>query len=89
MSVQSSDSSPELLQLIEQELDSGRYATPGEVLLDAMKLLHERHAYDAEIQKGMDQFARGEFVEYDREGLKAMFDDLRAQILARTGASHE
>jgi len=89
MSIGSDDCSSELVQLIEQELDTGRYASPGEVLLDAMKLLRERHGFDAEIQTGVDQLARGEFVEYDREGLKAMFAELRSRIHVRTGVSHE
>lgn len=81
--------SPELQQLIQLELDAGRYATRDEVLLEAVKLLRKRSALDAEIQKGVDQLARGEFVEYDKEAWKKKFEDIRAQILAKGGALHE
>lgn len=81
--------SPELQQFIQLELDAGGYASPDEVLLEAMKLLRKRSALDAEIQKGVDQLARGEYIEYDKQAWKKKFDDIRAQILAKGGALHE
>lgn len=61
---------PELERLVNEKVESGLYQTASEVVREALRLLKERdHAREqlrADVQAGLDQFARGEARAHDR-----------------------
>ena len=73
--------SPELQQLVRQELATGKYESEDQLLLAAVRLLAERDCQREElrreIQVGREQLDRGEYTEYDEEGLRKRFDELK------------
>jgi putative addiction module CopG family antidote len=74
----STNLSPEVANLIAQELALGRYKTEEEVLTEAVQLLSQRNALRDEIAAGSRQLASGEYTDYDAESLRQRFDDLKA-----------
>lgn len=74
----SSNLSPELNQLIAQELALGHYNSEAELLTEAVHLLRERNALRQQIRAGTAQLKNGEFTDYDPQSLRARFDDLKA-----------
>jgi antitoxin ParD1/3/4 len=85
--------SPDLEQLVVQQLATGRFDSENEVLLEAMRLLaaRERKIEDLrrEIQIGRDQLDRGEYTEYDEVSLREYFDELQEQGRRRYEASRK
>ncbi len=65
--------SPELEELIAEQVESGHYPSPGEVVRDALRLFQEklmlperkRETLRRDVQIGLDALDRGEYVEYD------------------------
>ncbi len=63
---------PEHERLLQEQLQSGRYRGPSEVVEKALELLRQRDDLDrddlrAAIRKGFDQVEAGEFVRIDSE----------------------
>ena len=83
--------SPELRQLIQQELAAGRYASEDELLLEAVRLLAERNrrreGLQRQIQIGRDQLDRGEYTDYDEVSLREFFDEVQERGRQRYDAS--
>ena len=83
--------SPELRQLIQQELAAGRYASEDELLLEAVRLLAERNRRREELQRqiqiGRDQLDRGEYIDYDEVSLREFFDEVQERGRQRYDAS--
>jgi antitoxin ParD1/3/4 len=75
--------SPELEELVRQELASGKYASENELLVEAVRLLAERDRRRDELRQqlqiGRNQLDRGEFTEYDDSSLRQFFDELQEQ----------
>ncbi len=75
--------SPELQDLVSEQLATGAYASADEVLLQGVRLLAERNrrveALRRELQIGRDQLDRGEFTEHDQESLRALFDEIQTE----------
>lgn len=75
---------PELDEFIRNEVASGRYESPQAVICDALRLLKERELererFLREIQLGLEQLDRGESTEYDEDGLRGLFEELKAGI---------
>ena len=70
--------SPDLSQLISQELALGRYGSEEELLTEAVHLLSERNALREKIDAGTGQLGGGEYTDYDSHALRQRFEDLRA-----------
>jgi len=85
--------SPELQQLVSQELATGRYNSENELLLEAVRVLAERDQRREElrqqIQVGRDQLDRGEYTEYDEVSLRQYFDELQERGRQRYEASRK
>ena len=73
---------PEQKRFISGLVKKGRYVTSGEVVREGLRLLQEREYVkslrDQEIRKklqeAVDEIERGEYLELDRDGLKAFFE---------------
>ncbi len=74
----STNLSPEVNQLIAQELALGHYSTEEELLTEAVHLLSQRNALRKQIEAGTRQLATGEYTDYDSQTLRQRFDDLKA-----------
>jgi hypothetical protein len=74
----STNLSPEVNQLIAQELALGHYRSEEELLTEAVQLLSQRNALRSQIAAGTQQLATGEYTDYDSQSLRQRFDDLKA-----------
>jgi hypothetical protein len=73
--------SPEINQLIAQELALGHYRNEEELLSEAVQLLSQRNALRKQVDAGTRQLATGEYTDYDRGALRQRRDDLKARRL--------
>lgn len=74
---------PQLERMIAQKVKSGNYQTASEVVREGLRLIQRR---DQEIERvralvkvGDDQIERGEYIEVDQQGLKQLFEDVKAR----------
>jgi Arc/MetJ-type ribon-helix-helix transcriptional regulator len=75
---------PELGQIVQQELAAGSYHSEDELLLEAVRLLHQREQdlreFKAQLRGRLERLDRGEGIEIeDEEALRAFFDDVQAR----------
>lgn len=74
---------PELENLVNEEISSGEYDSPNEVLRQGLLLLKARKArvenLRREVQKGIDEIRNGQYKKYDSEEL----DNFADEIIAR------
>ena len=76
---------PELEDLIAEQVDRGHYPSPGEVVRDALRLFQEklklsegqRESLRREVQMGLQALDQGEYDEYDKPQLLAT--DIKAR----------
>lgn len=70
-------------ELIKQKVESGHYSSPDEVMDTALRLLDARDkkldALRKDVQLGLEQIERGEYVEYKDETLDQLFDELEVE----------
>jgi Arc/MetJ-type ribon-helix-helix transcriptional regulator len=75
---------PELEAEIQQQLDTGRFHTPVEVLVTAMGVLRDNmpeeslEVFNAKLQEGIDDIDQGRT--YSEEDARAYLADLRAKL---------
>ena len=84
--------SPELQQLVRQELAYGGYASEDELLLEAVRLLHHRgedlRKFKAQLQGRLDRLDHGEGIELGGDAaLRTFFDDIQTRGQQRYEAS--
>ena len=76
--------SPELSQLVNEELAAGGYASEEDVLLAGVKALRQLRAHErlrAEVQEGIAELDRGEGIVLDGdEALGRFFDEIDAEV---------
>ena len=82
----------ELQQLVREELATGVYSSEDELLMEAVRLLHQRETdlrnFKSQLQNRLDRLDRGEGIELENEAaLRAFFDDVQAQGQQRYQAS--
>lgn len=78
---------PQMAEMLNRKVASGRYTSAGEVLIEALRLLDERDQrrerrvsdLRMQIDVGMDQLARGEYTEYDEASLDRLVDEITAE----------
>jgi antitoxin ParD1/3/4 len=81
---------PDLETFVQQEVASGNYPSPEEVISEGLRLLRERKVYELrrEIDAGLAQIERGEGIELkDDEVLREFFEDIRLRGRERLQAS--
>jgi antitoxin ParD1/3/4 len=81
---------PELEQLINDKVETGSYQTASEVVREALRLLKHRDeglvALRRDIQAGLDQAARGEYTQHDRQSLAKLAARVKARGRKRLAA---
>jgi Arc/MetJ-type ribon-helix-helix transcriptional regulator len=75
---------PELQQLVHQELASGSYSSEDDLLLDAVRLLHQRQEalrdFKVRLQQRLDRIDHGQGIELeDESALQTFFDDIQTR----------
>jgi Arc/MetJ-type ribon-helix-helix transcriptional regulator len=75
--------SPENESFIEQVVAAGVFPDRVHALDEAVALLKRRQEILAKIDRGTEQLANGDYVEFDDNGLRKFFDDLQARGRAR------
>ena len=70
-------------KLIEQMVESGLYKSTDEAIDTAISLLDQRNkkldALREDVQVGLDQLERGEYTDYDDDGLKGLAESIKAR----------
>jgi antitoxin ParD1/3/4 len=82
---------PELEQLINEQVESGYYHTASEVIEDALRLFKERdearqrrmEELRREIRIGLEQLDSGQARTYDHDSLRELFEQIKARGRAR------
>jgi len=82
---------PEQQKLIDFLIESGIFSSADEVINIALHRLVEDQEQDLEqlrqsVRSGLDQLERGEYTDYDDDGLKALAGRIKARGLDRLRA---
>jgi antitoxin ParD1/3/4 len=76
---------PELEQLVNDEINSGQYKSASDVVREGLRLVRLRReklaALRREIQLGIDDIERGDYVEYT--SVEELFEDIEARVAKR------
>jgi antitoxin ParD1/3/4 len=86
--------SPDLEKLIAEQVASGQYPSPGEVVRDALRLLQEQIAFRErklealrrDVRTGLEALEKGEYDEYDTGGVRNLAADIKARGRERQSA---
>ena len=75
---------PEQQKLIDQLVESGLFGSSDDVINTALYRLVEDHDQDLDalrktVQVGLDQLERGEYTDYDEEGLKGLAESIKTR----------
>lgn len=77
---------PELEELVNDEVKSGQYKSANEVVREGLRLVRLRRekiaALRREIQIGVDEIERGEYHEY--ASVEELFEDVEAAVAKRS-----
>jgi Arc/MetJ-type ribon-helix-helix transcriptional regulator len=77
----------EFLPYVRDVIASGQYPSESALVGEALKLLRERDRDRKLVEEGLNELDRGEYLEFDEEGLQRFldnaqreaFDELRAE----------
>lgn len=75
---------PDVQQLVQEQLATGRYGTEDEVILEALELLRDRDShfreFQAQLRARLDRLDRGEGIELEDEAaLRQFFDGVQTR----------
>ena len=74
----------DLQPFVQSMIAGGSFHSETEVVGEALRLLQNRQRrleeLRAEIQPALDRLDRGEYIELDDEGLKAFFEEIKAEV---------
>ena len=73
----STDLSPTNELFIQEAIVRGEFHNREEALNEAVEMLKRRHDLLDHIDEGTRQLRAGEYTEYDREGLRRFFDEVK------------
>ena len=78
---------PEMEQLVNEEVKTGLYQTASEVICEGLRLLRERdqpvETLRRDVRAGFEAVERGEFTEYDEGNIKDLSDRIKARGIKR------
>lgn len=77
----------ELEELITEQVESGNYPSPGEVVREALRLFKEQlelrdrslASLRQDVQVGVEALARGDYDEYDASDVSKLASDVKAR----------
>jgi Arc/MetJ-type ribon-helix-helix transcriptional regulator len=78
------DLSPETESFIQQQIALGVYPDRSTVLEEGIALVRQRDALRCRLAESRRQLDAGEYVEYDEEGLRQLFEGLKARARKRS-----
>ena len=84
---------PELEKFVQSKVDSRMYRTASEVVCDALRIMEDHHAkfeaFKREMQAGLDQLDRGEYIEIrDEKDAQALCERIKRNGRARLAAKN-
>jgi len=68
--------SPENVAFLQSQVAAGRFDSGESALNAAIGLLKKRSELLAKIDRGIEQFNNGQYIELDEEGLEKFFNEL-------------
>jgi antitoxin ParD1/3/4 len=79
--------SPDLEELIAEQVASGHYPSPGEVVREALRLLQEQivfqklglEALRRDVRAGLEALEQGDYDEYDAGDTRSLAADIKAR----------
>lgn len=72
---------PQYLPFVQKAIASGRFESEGALVGEALKLLLRREREIELVEVGLDELERGEYLEFDDEGLKQFLESAQRQAL--------
>ena len=77
----------ELEELIAEQVESGNYPSPGEVIRDALRLSKEqlefrersRESLRQDVRVGLEALERGEYDEYDADDIHLLASEIKTR----------
>ena len=78
-----SDLSPDTESFIQQEIAVGAFQSRQDALEAGVALLRKRKALLEKLDEGHRQLDAGEFVDFDEEGLRQLFEGLKERTRSR------
>jgi Arc/MetJ-type ribon-helix-helix transcriptional regulator len=75
--------SPENRRYLESQVEAGRYPTFDAALDAAVDRLRWEEGLRAAAEEGYGQLERGDYTEYDEDGLSARFEQLKERVRQR------
>jgi Arc/MetJ-type ribon-helix-helix transcriptional regulator len=67
------------LPYVHEAVASGRFESESALIGEALELLVRRDRERKLVEEGMDQLDRGEYLEFDDEGLTRFFDGIKQE----------
>jgi len=71
---------------IQQQISIGIYRSRTDVIEAGVELLRQQKALLDRLDEGRRQLDQGEYVEFDREGLRQFFEGLKERARQQAGA---
>jgi Arc/MetJ-type ribon-helix-helix transcriptional regulator len=81
------DIPPQYLPFVQDAIASGRFESESALVGEAIELLLQRERERKLVEEGLDELDRGEYLEFDDDGLKRFLDDVQRQALAELRAA--
>jgi antitoxin ParD1/3/4 len=74
---------PDLSQFVKAEVASGAFPSEEQVVIRSVQLLREQkqkiERLRAELQAADEELERGEYIEYDEQGLRALMEEIKRE----------
>jgi putative addiction module CopG family antidote len=75
------DIPPQYLPFVQQAVASGRFESESALVGEALKLLLRHDREMKMVEEALDEMERGEYLEFDDEGLKEFLESAQRQAM--------